>query len=199
MTMLSANRRTLADAILPQSSLATDAALVVGASLFVALSAQISIPLTPVPITGQTLAVLLTGALLGWRRAGLAMLLYLAEGALGLPVFAASATLPNGWGRLVGPTGGYLVSYPFAAALVGWLAERGWDRKLWTAALAMVFGNVVIYLFGAPWLMVYTHNAASAVLLGIKPFLLGDALKIALATLAMPGGWALVKRIEDRR
>lgn len=189
--------RTLAD-LVGKHSLARDGLLVVGFSLFMALTAQISIrlPWTPVPITGQTLGMLLTGAILGPRRGALAMLLYLVQGAIGLPVFAPSATLPQGFGRLVGPTGGYLVSAPIVAALVGWLAERGWDRKVWLALAMFVIGNIVIYLFGASWLNVYkgTFGNISVMWAGVYPFLLGDAIKIALAALALPGAWALFGR-----
>lgn len=189
--------RTLAD-LVGKHSLARDGLLVVGFSLFMALTAQISIrlPWTPVPITGQTLGMLLTGAILGPRRGALAMLLYLVQGAIGLPVFAPSATLPQGFGRLVGPTGGYLVSAPIVAALVGWLAERGWDRKVWSALAMFVIGNIVIYLFGASWLNVYkgTFGNISVMWAGVYPFLLGDAIKIALAALALPGAWALFGR-----
>ena len=189
--------RTLAD-LVGKHSLARDGLLVVGFSLFMALTAQISIrlPWTPVPITGQTLGMLLTGAILGPRRGALAMLLYLVQGAIGLPVLAPSATLPQGFGRLVGPTGGYLVSAPIVAALVGWLAERGWDRKVWSALAMFVIGNIVIYLFGASWLNVYkgTFGNISVMWAGVYPFLLGDAIKIALAALALPGAWALFGR-----
>lgn len=189
--------RTLAD-LVGNHSLARDGLLVVGFSLFMALTAQISIrlPWTPVPITGQTLGMLLTGAILGPRRGALAMLLYLVQGAIGLPVFAPSATLPQGFGRLVGPTGGYLVSAPIVAALVGWLAERGWDRKVWSALAMFVIGNIVIYLFGASWLNVYkgTFGNISVMWAGVYPFLLGDAIKIALTALALPGAWALFGR-----
>lgn len=189
--------RTLAD-LVGNHSLARDGLLVVGFSLFMTLTAQISIrlPWTPVPITGQTLGMLLTGAILGPRRGALAMLLYLVQGAIGLPVFAPSATLPQGFGRLVGPTGGYLVSAPIVAALVGWLAERGWDRKVWSALAMFVIGNIVIYLFGASWLNVYkgTFGNISVMWAGVYPFLLGDAIKIALAALALPGAWALFGR-----
>jgi biotin transport system substrate-specific component len=193
---------TLADSFGPRS-LARDGALVVAFSLFMALCAQISIPLpwTPVPITGQTLGLLLTGAILGPRRGALAMLLYLAEGAAGLPVFAPSATLPGGLGRLLGPTGGYLFSYPIVAALLGLLAVRGWDRRIPSALLMFLIGNVVVYLFGVSWLNIYkgTFGQVSLMWAGVYPFLIGDAIKIGLAALALPGAWALFgKRSEDK-
>ncbi|PLS80512.1 MAG: biotin transporter BioY [Chloroflexi bacterium] len=187
---------TLADALFTRRSATnwrTDALLVVGFSLFVALTARISIELsfTPVPITGQTLGVLLTGALLGSRRGALALLVYLAEGAAGLPVFAGGAA---GFARLLGPTGGYLLAYPLAAGLVGLLAERGWDRSIWRAGMTMLLGNLLIYLIAVPWLSWFVGSLTLALAKGMLPFIVGDALKIALAAVALPGGWALLRR-----
>lgn len=195
--------RTLAD-LIGGNTLARDGLLVVGFSIFMALCAQISIPLawTPVPITGQTLGLLLTGAILGPRRGALALLLYLAEGAMGLPVFAPSATLPGGVARLMGPTGGYLFALPLVAGLVGWLAERGWDRRIPSALLMFVLGNLVVYLIGASWLHMFkgTFGQASLMWAGVYPFLLGDAVKIGLAALALPGAWKLFgRRSEDKQ
>jgi biotin transport system substrate-specific component len=169
-------------------SVARDTLLVIGGSLLVALSAQVAIPLpgTPVPITGQTLAVLLVGVLLGAARGAMTLALYLLEGALGLPFFAEGkagvATL------FLLPSAGYLWSFPIAAALVGHLAERGWDRRPGTTFLAMVAGNLVIYAAGLAWLarLVGGENALS---MGMLPFLPGDVLKIALATLLLPAAW----------
>ncbi len=166
--------------------------LVVGGALFVALTAQIRIPLpfTPVPITGQTLGVLLVGGLLGTRASAASLLLYLLMGFVGLPFFAGGA---NGIEHLFGPTGGYLVSYPFAAALVGWLAERGWDRRFSTTIAAMLLGSVIIYVFGVSWLAVALGiGLGEALMKGMVPFLIGDAIKMALAGVALPGGWKLL-------
>lgn len=197
MSSIATPPRTLVDVLLPrQRSLLLDAALVVGFSIFVALTAQVAIPFGPVPLTLQTLGVLFTGAALGSRRGALAMLAYLLEGAAGLPVFASGA---SGVAYMLGPTGGYLLSYVFAAGMVGWLAERGWDRRLLTAALAMVFGNVVIYAFGVTWLAVVLGDAGSALVQGMLIFIPGDLIKIALAMLALPGGWALAQRLWPRR
>ena len=137
---------TLAEATVPRGGLLRDALLVVGFSLLTALCARIVIPLpfTPVPITGQTFAVLLTGAALGARRGAAAIVLYVLEGLAGLPVFAGGA---SGLARLLGPTGGYLLGFIAAAYLTGTLAERGWDRTVRWAAAAMAAGNVVVYLF----------------------------------------------------
>ncbi len=179
----------LAD-VLP-GGLARDAALVLGGAVFVGLTAQLSFPLpfTPVPVTGQTFAVLLVGLSLGWQRALPSMLLYLVAGAAGVPWFAEGA-------RGVGfPTFGYVVGFVLAAAVVGWLAARGSDRTrnpVRTCAL-MVLGNLVIYLVGVPWLAAALDvSLTKAVALGVTPFLLGDALKVALAAAVLPATWRLV-------
>ena len=191
---------TLAQATVPRGGLLRDALLVVGFSLLTALCARIVIPLpfTPVPITGQTFAVLLTGAALGARRGAAAMGLYVLEGLAGLPVFAGGA---SGLARLLGPTGGYLLGYIAAAYLTGTLAERGWDRTVRWAAAAMAAGNVVVYLFGVPWLALVSRVAGGvplgwerAVTLGLLPFIPGDLIKLAAAAVALPGAWALVRR-----
>lgn len=172
------------------------AALVVGFSLLVALAAQIVVPLpfTPVPLTGQTFAVLLTGALLGSRLGAAALALYVAEGALGLPFFRGGAA---GLAHLTGPTAGYLLAFPLAAFVTGLLAERGWDRRVWTAAAAMFVGSLVILACGWAWLALLTGSASSAFQQGVAPFLPGDLLKIALAACALPTGWALLGRRKD--
>ncbi len=190
--------RTLTDALLPRSAAQawlTDVLLILVFSGFVAACAQVAIPLpfTPVPITGQTFAVLFTGAVLGSRRGALALLLYLAEGALGLPVFAGGAA---GVARFLGPTGGYLIAYPIAAGLVGWLAERGWDRRPYGAALAMFLGSQVIFVLGVLWLSRFVGGLWPAFLQGMVPFLPGDVVKVALAAVLLPGGWALVRRVR---
>ena len=186
--------RTLADALLPRAktSVATDIALVVGATLFLALCARISIPLpgTPVPITGQTFGVLLTGMLLGCRRGALALALYLAEGGVGLPVFAGGSF---GFVHLIGPTAGYLWSYPFAAALMGLLAERGWDRRPATSALAMAIGSTLILAAGTLYLALFIGDLHKAFLMGAAPFVLGDAIKMLAATFLVPAGWKTVR------
>lgn len=178
--------------------LVADAILILGGSLFTAWMARIAIPLpfTPVPITGQTLAVLLVGAALGSRRGALSMAAYVLEGALGLPVFAGGAA---GLARVLGPTGGYLIGFIAAAFLTGWLAERGWDRQPFTAALAMLAGNIVIYLFGLPWLARFVGGflgPKGALTLGLLPFIPGDLLKLALAALLLPFAWRVVRDVQ---
>jgi len=172
-------------------ALAVDAALVVGGSLIVALAAQVALrlPFSPVPVTGQTLAVLLVGAALGSKRGALSLMAYLFEGMIGLPVFAAGASGPA---YLLGPTGGYLVGFVAAAFVTGWLVERGWGRHAGRAVLAMLAGNAAIYLGGLSWLSLFAGRQALA--LGLLPFLAGDVAKIALGAALLPLG----ARIADR-
>ncbi|MBV8856638.1 MAG: biotin transporter BioY [Acidobacteria bacterium] len=171
------------------------ALLVVGFSLLTAAAAQVVVPLpfTPVPLTGQTFAVLLTGALLGPRLGALAMLAYLLEGAAGLPFFRGGAA---GVGQFSGATAGYLLAFPAAAYVTGYLAERGWDRRFLTAALAMALGSLVILACGWAWLALLLKGGAAAFRLGVAPFLPGDLLKVALAAAALPSGWALLRRLK---
>ena len=196
---------TLADLILPQSAgarrIARDAALVVAGSLVVALLAQIKIPLgfTPVPITGQTFAVLLVGAMLGGWRGGLALALYAVEGAF-LPFFAGGA---SGWFWLL-PSGGYIVGFIPAAALVGWLCQRGWNRRPWILA-AMLLGNAALYVPGLIQLNLFlpanlaeTWGCAGVWQCGLLPFVAGDLAKLIVASLAVPAGWALLDRFTAK-
>ncbi|MCX7790651.1 MAG: biotin transporter BioY [Chloroflexaceae bacterium] len=207
---------TLAQRLVPargalQRPFVRDGLLVLAGSLLMALTAQISIPLpfTPVPITGQTFGVLLVGALLGPRLGALSMLVYLAQGLLGLPVFAGgrSAWTPRsipGIPVIIGPTAGYLFSFPIAAAVVGALAHRGWDRNVWTAIPAMLLGNVIILVLGFLWLAGATAffrgsvDVVALLNLAVLPFLPGDAIKILLAALALPGGWRLLEMLDQR-
>jgi biotin transport system substrate-specific component len=174
-------------------------ALVVGFSLLVALAAQVVIPLpfTPVPITGQTFAVLLAGALLGSRLGPAAVALYLFEGAIGLPFFKGGASGANY--LFLAPTAGYLFAFPCAAFVTGRLAERGWDRSVSSAAAAMALGSLVILAGGWAWLALTLGDAARAFLVGVAPFLLGDVVKIALASAALPLGWSLLGRARRGR
>ncbi|MCC7369867.1 MAG: biotin transporter BioY [Chloroflexi bacterium] len=190
--------RTLVDVVRPDAlSRQRDILLVVAFGTLMGALAQIAVPLpfTPVPVTGQTLGVLLIGALLGSRRGGAAMLVHLAEGLAGLPVFAEGNTAWTltrlGVPTIIGPTAGYLFAFPVAAFVVGWLAERGWDRKPLTAASAMLVGQAIIYAGGLSWLAGYV-GVDRAIPLGMVPFLPGDAVKLALAATALPGGWRLL-------
>jgi biotin transport system substrate-specific component len=166
-------------------------ALVVGAALLTAASAQLVIPLpfSPVPISGQTFAVLLTAAALGPLRALSAQGLYLVLGGIGLPFYAGGE---SGWHHFAGATGGYLVGFVLAAVLVGWLARRGVDRTPHGTALAFVAGSLLIYAVGVPWLAVVIGvGLAEAAALGMVPFLVGDALKALLAAGLLPLAWKL--------
>lgn len=171
------------------------AVLVVGVAALTALTAQWYIPLWPVPVTGQTLAVLLGGAILGWRGGAAAQLLYLAVGAIGVPVFTEAS---GGWDVLFGPTAttaGYLLAFPVAAALVGRLAEARHDRRFWPMVAAFLAGSAVIYAGGVLGLMtVLDMGLVEAINVGVAPFLVGDAIKAAVAGLALPGAWKLVDR-----
>jgi biotin transport system substrate-specific component len=167
---------------------------VVGASLVTALAAQIAIPLpfSPVPLTGQTFAVLLSGAVLGARRAFLAQALYLLEGMAGLPFFAGGAA---GAGILAGPTGGYLLAFPFAAFVTGALARAGWDRRFATMLAAILLGSLVIFGCGLAGLSRFVPTGR-LLALGLLPFLPGDVVKATLAAIAVPGVWRWLGR-ED--
>lgn len=187
---------TLARTLLPAEGLLRDVLLVTGAALFIALLAQAEIPLRPVPVTLQTLGALLVGAALGWKRALAALALYVAAGAVGLPVLAGgSGGLLAAAGGLR-PSVGFLLGFPFAAALVGYLVERfALDRKFGGTCLAMLAGTAVIYAFGLPILGVLTGLKGGALLAaGLTPFLVGDALKLGLAALLLPGAWKLVRK-----
>lgn len=166
--------------------------LVIVFSLFIAAAAQFAIHIGPIPITGQTFAVLLTGALLGSRLGAAAVIAYLIEGAIGLPFFAGGAA---GIVRFFGPTGGYLVAFPAAAFITGAFAEHGWDKKYHTAAAAMAIGSAIIFLGGWAWYSILTNTpAVAAFQIAVLPYLPGDVIKIALAAAVLPTGWALLKR-----
>src|SRR5438876_366372 len=166
---------TLLEVALSPFDVVRQVGLVIGFSLLTALSAQIVIPIGPVPITGQTFAVLLTGALLGSRLGAMAMIAYLIEGASGLPFFAGGM---GGLAHLLGPTGGYLIAFPAAAFITGAFAEHGWDRRFFTAAAAMAIGSVLIILCGWVWFSFLTHTYLfTALPLVVFPFILGDVLK----------------------
>lgn len=185
MIETSGRRVVLAERAWPKESLARDAVLIVGGALLTALCSQIQIPLQPVPITGQTFGVLLVGALLGSRRGMASMLTYIGMGAAGLPVFAGGAA---GLSRLAGPTAGYLVGFALAAAVVGSLSRRGWDRRVVSTALAMALGTLVVYGFGVTWLSRFV-GWGQVLAVGVLPFLIGDALKLTLAAIVLPWAW----------
>lgn len=189
------------DVLLPRvetriQAIAKDVILVLSFSFLTALFAQASFWIGLVPITGQTLAVLLAGLLLGSVRGALSQIVYLLVGLTGIPFwFAAGGAL--GVARLIGPTGGYLIGFVLAAFLVGKLAERGWDKKIETAILAMLIGNIAIYIFGLFWLANFLPWKG-LLAVGLYPFIPGDALKILLAGLTLPMGWRFIKRSENK-
>jgi biotin transport system substrate-specific component len=192
MPAITLRTTTLADLAWPRAGLRSNAALIVAASALTALAAQVAIPLpfSPVPVTGQTFAVLLAGAVLGARRAFLAQALYLAEGAAGLPVFAGMA---GGAHVLLGPTGGYLLAFPLAAALTGALCERGWDRRFGSMVIAMLLGSAVVFALGLAGLARFVP-ARALVSAGLLPFVPGDLAKATFAALAFPLAWRSASR-----
>ena len=199
----------LADAVIPVNDrtkrLARDAALIVAGCLFTALLAQVKVPLgfTPVPITGQTFAVLLVGASLGSWRGGSAMALYLVAGSV-LPFYAGGAS-GLVWGL---SSGGYIIGFIPAAYAVGWLAERGWDRKPWIL-LAMLAGNVILYVPGLIQLSLFVQGidpsvaddqvVSTTLKWGLYPFILGDLIKLVAASLLLPGAWEVVNLVRGRK
>src|SRR5438132_9570171 len=165
-------------------------------TVLTAVAAQVSIPLpfTPVPFTFQPMVVLLGAAALGPRLGMASQILYLALGFAGLPVFAASALLPQGAARLLGPTGGYLMSYPFAAFVAGWFAQRGFDRRYVTAVIAMAAGLAIVFTGGVLWLRVVSQPSqgfTGALAAGFFPFVVADLVKLLVAAGIMPGLWWL--------
>jgi biotin transport system substrate-specific component len=164
------------------------AVLAIAGSALMAVSAKIQVPMWPVPMTMQTFAVLVIAMSFGFRLGAATLLLYLAEGAVGLPVFASGAGLVY----LAGPTGGYLVGFFVAAALVGWLAEKGWDRTVLLTLVAMALGTAVIFGLGVSWLAIFLGDAGKAIASGLTPFLVGAAVKIVLAAAVLPVAWRLL-------
>jgi biotin transport system substrate-specific component len=169
-----------------------DAVLIVSGVLLVAALAQIEIPLpfTPVPITGQTFGVLLVGAALGSKRGATSLAFYLALGTIGLPFFAGGA---HGLSILTGATSGYLIGFVIAAYVVGLLAERGLERSVRTSLIPFLIGTIIIYICGITWLTVVLGSFSKAIAAGLLPFLVGDAIKLLAASLALPGAWKLAQ------
>ena len=188
---------TLISAALAPLDWTRSVSLAVVFSLLTALAAQIVIPigLGP-PITGQTFVVLLTGALLGSRMGAMAMIVYLAEGAVGLPFFSSGQ---GGIGHLLGQSGGYLMAFPAGAFISGAFAENGWDKRFWTAAVAMAVGSIIILLAGMAWFSLLTHTSPLAAFLINLKYIPGDIIKILLAAAVLPTGWALLKRKASQK
>ena len=192
MNTFVAKSETLLGVALAPLDIVRQVGLVIGFSLLTAVAAQVVIPIGPIPITGQTFAVLLTGALLGSRLGALAIIAYLIEGASGLPFFAGGHF---GLAHLVGPTGGYLISFPAAAYITGAFAEHGWDRRFLSAAAAMSIGSAVILFCGWAWFSFAWHTPPTLALIQTLTTLVpGDIVKILLAAAVLPSGWKLVRK-----
>src|SRR6202163_4207146 len=187
-----AKNETLLGVALAPLDVVRQVGLVIGFSLLTALAAQVVIPIGPIPITGQTFAVLLTGALLGSRLGAMAMIAYLVEGSSGLPFFSGGQA---GLLHLMGPTGGYLVAFPAAAFITGAFAEHGWYRRFLSAAAAMAIGSVLIMLSGWAWFSVLMRTSPMLTFYTtVLKFIPGDIIKISLAAAVLPSGWKLLRR-----
>lgn len=194
------NFPTLVDEILSdRRTLLRNVALAVAGSIALWISAKVQVPFYPVPMTLQTLVVLIIGMAYGWKLGAATVALYLMQGAMGLPVFAGTPEKGIGLAYMIGPTGGYLVGFLLAAAAVGYLANRGWDRNVFTTGLAMFIGNVLIYVPGVFWLGSLLGWDKPILEFGLTPFLLGDLFKLVLAALFMPMIWNVVKRMTSGR
>ncbi|HWM33985.1 MAG TPA: biotin transporter BioY [Pseudolysinimonas sp.] len=189
-------RLVLADRVIPRH-VVTDITLVVLGAALVGGFAQLYVPLWPVPVTGQTLAVLLVGAALGSVRGSLAMIVYAIAGIVGVPWFSESG---SGWNVVAGPTGGYIVGFIFSAFLVGWLSERQWDRRLLKAAATFLGGTVVVFAIGLPWLAVVLGlNLQQTLEGGLYPFIIGGLIKAAIAAGLLPLAWWSAGRLSRTR
>jgi biotin transport system substrate-specific component len=189
--------RAASATLVPRLGILTDAVLVLAGTGLVAGAAQISfsLPFTPVPITGQTFAVVLVGASLGTIRGVASLVLYLWLGVAGAPIYAHHA---HGWSVVTSANGGYIVGFVLAAAVTGFLAERRWDRSLSSSISSMLTGNVIIYLVALPWLSVVLNtNLEKTLEYGLYPFVPGDIFKLYVAAALLPGAWKLVERIKQ--
>jgi biotin transport system substrate-specific component len=188
MTIQLSRGAALIDRVIPRSAI-NNVALILSGAVFTAYAAQLVIPMWPVPMTAQTLAVLLVGSVLGATRGAISLIVYFSMGAVGLPVFSAATSLS------FGPTFGYLVGFIAAAAVVGYLSQRGWHRSVAGVLGSFVIANSVIYLFGLPWLAFAlggfgaANDVASVAAAGLVPFILGDVIKMAVAAALLPLAW----------
>ena len=185
---------TLRTAFVTRSSVTSKLGLVFGGVAFIAAMAQISLPVpgSPVPVTGQTLGVLLLGAAYGANLGATTLFAYLAIGVAGAPIFAQGT---HGWSRVYGATGGYLIGMLIASYLIGLLAERKWDQRIATVIPTMILGNVVTFSVGLFWLHQYTGKSwAWTFSAGLSPFILGEVIKIAIASTALPSVWRFVSK-----
>ncbi|WP_349898093.1 biotin transporter BioY [Parafrigoribacterium soli] len=192
---LAIGRPTIADRVFARG-LPMDIALIAAGAGLTAIAAQVSIPIWPVPITGQTLAVLLVGSTLGALRGTLSMVLYAVLGIVGLPVFSDAT---HGINVILGPTGGYIVGFVLAAALTGWLAQRAWDHRIVGAILSFSAGTVVTFAIGLPWLAATLHlNLEQTLEAGLYPFILGGAVKALIAAAIVRFSWHQIAAADDR-
>lgn len=197
MQATAAHYETLVERMLPSEgarALARDIVLAVAGTALIALSAKLKVPFYPVPMTMQTFAILVIAMAYGLRLGTATLALYIVEGAVGLPVFAGTPEKGIGLAYMMGPTGGYILGFLIAAMLAGWLAGRGFDRSPARAALAMLAGNVAIYVPGLLWLGAVVGWDKPVLAWGLYPFVLGDLVKIALGAALLPGIWALLRR-----
>jgi biotin transport system substrate-specific component len=182
------SQAALIDRVVPRSAI-NNVALILSGAVFTAYAAQLVIPMWPVPITAQTLAVLLVGSVLGATRGAISLIVYFSMGAVGLPVFSAATSLS------FGPTFGYLVGFVAAAAVVGYLSQRGWHKSVTGVIGSFAIANSVIYLFGLPWLafalgsLGAATDLASVAATGLAPFIIGDVIKMILAAALLPLAW----------
>jgi biotin transport system substrate-specific component len=213
MSILNPAQPTLAAALWPAEQRAANRALrfallaVLGV-VFIALCSQAQVPFYPVPMTGQTFAVLTVGMIYGWRLSAATLLLYMAAGAVGIPVFAHWS---HGPGVIAGATGGYIIGFVLAALLLGFFAERGWSRNVLLGVIGMMLANILIYIPGVPWLAVWyggpgaqyipegSSSWGAAFSTGLTPFLLGDLLKLLLATCLVRAGWSVRAALLAKR
>jgi biotin transport system substrate-specific component len=197
---LAIGRPTLIDRVFSRT-LAVDLVLIAAGAALTAIAAQIAVPMWPVPITGQTLAVLLVGMTLGAVRGGLSMALYAVLGIVGLPVFSDSSW---GWGVIAGPTGGYIIGFVLSAVLTGWLAQLSWDRKVLRSFLAFLAGTAVTFVAGNIWLAAWLGAAGfpndlnSVLQGGLYPFVIGGVIKAALGAGILSAAWFALERNEKR-
>ena len=188
MTIQLTGQVALIDRVIPRSAI-NNVALILSGAVFTAYAAQLVIPMWPVPITAQTLAVLLVGSVLGATRGAISLIVYFSMGAVGLPVFSAATSLS------FGPTFGYLVGFIAAAAVVGYLSQRGWHKSVAGVLVSFAIANSVIYLFGLPWLAFVlgslgaANDLASVAAAGLAPFILGDVIKMTVAAALLPLAW----------
>jgi biotin transport system substrate-specific component len=192
---LSIGRPTIADRVFARG-LPMDIALIAAGAGLTAIAAQVAIPLWPVPVTGQTLAVLLVGSTLGALRGTLSLVLYAVLGIVGVPVFSDAT---HGLSIVMGPTGGYIIGFIFAAALTGWLAQRAWDHRIVGAIVSFFAGTVVTFMIGLPWLAVSLHlNLEQTLQFGLYPFIVGGAVKALLAAGIVRLAWRQITASDIR-